>query len=459
MFETSPSKWAHQMFSHAELGDARRTQRLVKFASDMASNIGTSIVKACSSSAAMEAAYRLIRNPEVEACAIAEAGFAATAEAAASHDLLLALEDSTALTYKHKSLTSELGHVNSGNHVRGMYAHSVLLFAPQTRQVVGLIEQQRWTRDIATRGRGHQAAQRPYEEKETFKWQQASISMSERLGDIQERVISVCDRESDVYEYLQYKLANQQRFVVRSTYSRRIEESGDKLHTFSGELAPAGQRTVHVPQKGGRKARDVTLDVRFAPITIKVPANKQGNSLRLYYVGCTEQSDEKDKLNWHLLTSEPVTSAEQAQRIIDYYEQRWLVEEFHKAWKSDGTDVEALQLQSKDNLERVAVIQAFIAIRLLQLRALSRQQEAQSCESILPEVSWKLLWLKQEQKPLPSEAPSMQWACIALAKLGGWHDSKRTGRPGWVSLWEGWYKLAMIQEGYLMAQSFNVVEM
>ncbi|AHA69176.1 Hypothetical protein Asd1617_06349 (plasmid) [Shigella dysenteriae 1617] len=22
--------------------------------------------------------------------------------------------------------------------------------------------------------------------------------------------------------------------------------------------------------------------------------------------------------------------------------------------------------------------------------------------------------------------------------LGRWHDSKRTGRPGWVVMWDGW---------------------
>ncbi|WP_299021237.1 IS4 family transposase [uncultured Photobacterium sp.] len=459
MIENSTLEWAQQTFSHAKLGDSRRTQRLVQLASDMASNVGASIVQSCPNPASVEGAYRLIRNPDVEANAIAEAGFAATTNEAEAHDLLLALEDSTALTYTHKSLSNELGHVNSGNRTRGMLAHSVLLFAPREQKVVGLIEQQRWTRDIATRGRGHKFVKRPYEEKETFKWQQASTTMSERLGKLQVRVISVCDRESDIYEYLQYKLTSQQRFVVRSTYSRCIEESGYKLHDYAKELSSAGQRIIQIAQRGGRKARKATLDVRFAPITIKVPANKCGKSLSLYYVGCKEQGDSNEKLEWHLLTSEPVTTTAQAQEIISYYEQRWLVEEFHKAWKSDGTDVEALQLQSKDNLERVAVIQAFIAIRLLQLRADSRKQENSSCESVLPGICWKLLWVKQENKPLPSTAPDLKWARITLAKLGGWYDSKRTGRPGWTALWRGWYKLAAIQEGYLMAQSFISGEM
>ncbi|ELR64318.1 Mobile element protein [Photobacterium marinum] len=72
-------------------------------------------MQSCPNPASVEGAYRLIRNPDVEANAIAEAGFAATTNEAEAHDLLLALEDSTALTYTHKSLSNELGHVNSGD--------------------------------------------------------------------------------------------------------------------------------------------------------------------------------------------------------------------------------------------------------------------------------------------------------------------------------------------------------
>jgi len=37
------------------------------------------------------------------------------------------------------------------------------------------------------------------------------------------KVISVCDREADIIEYLTYKTTHQQRFVVRSMQSRCIE--------------------------------------------------------------------------------------------------------------------------------------------------------------------------------------------------------------------------------------------
>lgn len=125
--------------------------------------------------------------------------------------------------------------------------------------------------------------------------------------------------------------------------------------------------------------------------------------------------------------------------IISYYERRWLIEEYHKAWKSGGTQVEQLRMQTRNNLERMIVIMSFIAVRVLALRqgGLSEETLNESCERVLSPVEWKLLWVKQEGKTLPKMPPSLKWACLNLAKLGRWYDSKRTGRAGWVVMWEG----------------------
>ncbi|ERM62293.1 hypothetical protein P780_04365, partial [Vibrio mimicus CAIM 1882] len=46
-------------------------------------------------------------------------------------------------------------------------------------------------------------------------------------------------------------------------------------------------------------------------------------------------------------------------------------------------------------------------------------------------------------------------AYLSLGKLAGWHDSKRTGIVGWERLWEGWFKLQTILEGYELAMSLE----
>ena len=77
-------------------------------------------------------------------------------------------------------------------------------------------------------------------------------------------------------------------------------------------------------------------------------------------------------------------------------------------------------MQSKDNLERLRVILAFIATRLLQLRFMNESDELSksSCEPILKGKAWKLMWLKLERKGLPKEAPDISWAYRGIARLG-----------------------------------------
>lgn len=448
-------EWAMQQFGKTDLGDPRRTARLVKLASTLANEPGKSLVQISQSPAEMEGAYRFIRNEQIQATAIAEAGFEATAAQANDYDVLLALEDTTNIVYSHRSIRDDLGHINNGNRCRGLLAHSVLLFSPECSQVVGLIEQSRWTRDIKTRGKRRLHATTPYAEKEGYKWESASHRMAERLQTKMQDVISVCDREADIYEYLQYKLHQQQRFIVRSMQSRHIEEADNKLYEYASTLESAGQKQVYIAQKSGRKARTATLDIVFAPVTLKVPSNKKGEALSLYYVGCCERTEEDSNLNWHILTNEPVTDAEEALQIVKYYEHRWLVEEYHKVWKSDGTDIESLRMQTKENIERLVTISGFVAVRILQLKFLNEKYEDVSCEQILSAKAWKLLWLKRVKTTRPDTPPNAKWAYMELAKLGGWKDTKRTGRASVKVLWQGWFKLQTILEGYELAKSLE----
>lgn len=459
MENSTPMEWAQVQFGQAKLNDPRRTQRLISMAASLASQPGVAVSKLAISPADMEGAYRFIRNDQIQPSDIAESGFQATAQHAQDHSLLLALEDTTSLTYQHRSVRDTLGHTNQGNRSRALLAHSILLFAPDTHQVVGLIEQQRWSRDISKRGQGHQHASRPYKEKESYKWEKASQNMSARLGEHLSSVISVCDREADIYEYLTYKTEQQQRFVVRSMQSRCIKEHDQKLYDYSNKLPVAGIKTLNISQRGGRKARDVKLEIRYTSVTLKAPANKASEpDIPLNYVSCIECGEGKNKLAWHLLTSEVINSYDDAIAVISYYEHRWLVEDYHKVWKTSGTDVEALRMQCADNLERMSVILAFIATRLLQLRFMKHiepKSSSMSCEKVLGHKAWKLLWVKTMGRPLPSQVPDTHWAYENLAKLGGWKDTKRTGRASVQVLWEGWFKLQTILEGYELAMSLE----
>lgn len=103
MFSIDTSVWVQTTFQYAKLGETRRTKRLILLASQLAANTEKSIFQSHSSSAEIEAARCFVRNDDIEAQAIAETGFTATADACKTHHCLLALEDSMSLEFKYST--------------------------------------------------------------------------------------------------------------------------------------------------------------------------------------------------------------------------------------------------------------------------------------------------------------------------------------------------------------------
>jgi hypothetical protein len=463
---TEPEEWAQETFGECELGDKRRRARLVRMAGDLARHAGASLLKSCDGDeAAAEGMYRLLRNEEVEPGAIAEGGFQATVSRAGSCSVLLAVEDSTSLVYRH-SVAEELGATSSNAQAvgKGFIVHSVVLLDGASGTTVGLVEQQRWTRAAETHGKSNQRKRRAYEDKESFKWQRAGEAVRSRLGEaLSARMISVCDREADITEYLLWQRQVGGRYVVRAAQDRHL--AGEELSLWRAlEQAPKlGMQEVEVPQRGGRAARRAEVTLRAQGVELRAGRLGVKESIRCQAVLVREDyaPEGVEPLEWLLLTTEPVGTREEVLAVLWIYGRRWRIEEFHKAWKS-GTQVEELRPRSADNLERAVVILAFVAIRLLQLRELvyspparpghaARDLAEQSCERILTATEWVVLFIAVHKKAPPAQPPSAEWAYRAIAKLGGWMNTQRSGRPGWQAIWSGLFRLAERVEAHLLA--------
>lgn len=460
------NEWAEMTFGQARLGDARRTARLVKMATDLARSPKLSVDAAArGDAAAAEGAHRLVRNKAVTPQAIAEAGFGVTAELAEQTEgLLLALEDTTTLRFNH-SVIEELGDVDGGQeYTKGWLVHSVLVAEADTKAPLGLIEQTRWKRAPEERGKRRRRKQRAYSEKESYKWERASRQVSSRVGEeVERRLVSVCDRESDVFEYLAYKTETPGHFVVRASWDRVVENQRQNRLWACAKTAPVvGQRKVVITQRGGpqgRPARVTAVEVSSGEVTLRAPKRQKGSELepldvQLVYAREITPPEDKEPMEWLLFTDLEVTTFEQAERVVDFYQARWLIEDFHKGWKT-GTRVEKRRQRHAQNLEKVAVIAAFVAVRLLQIRSLAACADDICCSEVFSRTEWQVLWLGAETTPPPDDPPTIGWAWHALAKLGGWRDTQRTGRVGWLLLWRGWSRLEQRVEGFELALRFH----
>ena len=444
----APKEWAESMFGGCELGDVRRTRRLVDYAGRQAANPGGTIHEVCAGDgAAAEAAYRLMRNNAIEAAALEAGPLARNAARCAGVAVVLAIQDTTTLSYSHAA-SEQMGTLGGG---RGFVVHSTLAVDGTTRDILGLVDQQRWSRPATTSKRGNRSGRAaPYEERESYKWELASQNIEKRL-DSMDNVIQVCDREADIYEYLQARTERGHRYVVRANHDRQLRGEDGSLWASMAAQTRVGVYEVLLGQRGaepatlGRGARPARqtqttrMAVKTASVRLRSPTETDESiSVNIIYAREITPRESTKPLEWMLLTSEPIESLSQAVTVIEYYETRWLIEEFHNAWKS-GCTIEQRRLQAPASLERLAIITAHIAVRLLQLRCLTSVAPELPADVLLEPDEWQCLHLTtQPRHSLPTSPPSLRWVLETIAKLGGWRDTKRTGRIGWLSLWRGW---------------------
>jgi hypothetical protein len=192
-------------------------------------------------------------------------------------------------------------------------------------------------------------------------------------------------------------------------------------------------------------SRTAQIEVRFG--TLMMPAPRQ-LSPWLREVGITLMSMNVvevrevnapagvEPLHWVLLTSLPVTTFEEAWQVIEYYEKRPIVEEFHKALKT-GCRVEERQYETSERLEAITGLLSVIAVRLLQLRSAARETPDRAAEEVVPRHWVTVLRRLRGGRRIVTVREFFR----ELAGLGGHLLRKSDGEPGWITLWRGFEKL------------------
>jgi hypothetical protein len=282
-------------------------------------------------------------------------------------------------------------------------------------------------------------------------------------------VITVCDREADIYEFLLDQQSRGSRYIVRCSLNRRTP-GGGKLWDEMEKMPIFGSREITIGQRGSsqqfvgtarpaRKKRRTTLEIRAGQVTILWPKNRKPEGaqplvVKAVYVKEINPTEGSEPLIWRLLTCEPVETFEEALAIVGYYEKRWLIEEFHKCWKS-GCRVEERALQTLECIERFMAISSHIAVRILTLKHQAESASAQNNEATVSDEEWQCLHTcAYPQKQMPTTCPTMKMVYDAIATLGGFLDTKQTGRAGWQTLWKGWYRFQERLSAWQMARQF-----
>lgn len=356
-------------------------------------------------------------------------------------DKVLLVQDTTSFNFSHHPATAGLGPLET-KHCRGFLAHSTLAVS-RVGVPLGLIQQQVWVRRDEEVGKRHQRHQRPFEEKESYKWVKG-LPKGERPDGGQGYVV-VCDAEAHIYEFLDEMVTQSMDFIVRAADARGFTEQGQALFEAIAQQAVQQRFTLSLKRRPDREARNAELELRFSPITLKRPrrAVAEGQTLTVWVVDGVEPHPPtgEEAVHWVLLTSLPVLSVEQAQQIVLWYSYRWLVERFHFVLKS-GCKLEESQLRQEAGLERLLAVYSGVAWKLLWLTYQARQTPDVPCTIALQPTEWQALYaFIHRTYTVPNTTPSLRQAVGWIGQLGGFLARKGDGEPGVKVLWRGWTRL------------------
>lgn len=441
--------WLHREFATVDFGDKRLDKRFLKSGAQLAAQPSAPINQACDDWADTKATYGLFRNPKVTPDAIRAPHLRRTAERMAAYEVVLAIQDTTLLDYSSHTATEGLGPIGRDDQpaLRGLLLHTTLARTPDGLPL-GLLDQQVWRRpERADRPSAAQKQRLPIEEKESFKWIRALRRSAELTPDAV-RLVTVCDREGDIYELLAEARAVDTDLLVRAYQSRATTDQRYADVWAAVDAQPVATYVqIDLPPRAGEPARRATVAVRYRTVTLQPPAYRAAEAalppltLSALRVEEVNPPPEVTALDWKLLSTVLVHNSADALERLNWYAQRWGIELFHKVLKS-GCTVEDCRLATAERLTRYVALMSIIAWRLYWLSYMGRTHPTAPASTVLADHEWQALYVTIHRTPeLPEEVPTVRQTVRWLAQLGGFLGRTYDGQPGVTAIWRGWQRL------------------
>jgi Transposase Tn5 dimerisation domain len=390
-------------------------------------------------------------NARVTHAAIIQSQRAETVARMAGEARVLLVQDTTSLDFSGHPGTDGVGPLENV-HSRGFFAHSTL--AVSTAGVpLGLLAQQVWARVDAEVGKRAMRHERPWGEKESYKWVKGLPTLPAEGP----QPVVVCDAEGHIYDFLDVLDDQHLDFIVRAADARSFTEDDQALFEAVAQQPVQAQFTLSLKRRPDREPRDAQVELRFGRVMLKRPhrAESQHATLTLSVVDVVEPNPPpgEEAVHWLLLTSLPVETVADARQITVWYSYRWLIERFHFVLKS-GCKLEDRQLRQAARLERLLAVFSVVAWHLLWLTYQARQTPDAPCTVALRPVEWQALFaFVHRTQRLPEAPPSLRQVVRWIGQLGGFLGRKGDGEPGVKVLWRGWQRLQDIAATWTIISS------
>lgn len=382
---------------------------------------------------------------------------------------VLAIHDTSELNYQaHAGRVSGLGTVGNGKDV-GMFIHPLLSVDADDGSCLGLAHLHHWCR---TGKASPKYRKLPIQEKESYRWLEVAQAGKQSLSEAA-MVTFVADRESDIYEEWARIPDERTHLLTRACCDRNLANGGKLYEWLDAQPIQQTYAFELASRPGKRSARTAQMSVRFGRVSIKRPASCSDKSapeeVELSAIEVKELADSvpanEEPIHWRLLTTHEVTSVEQALRCVQWYRQRWHIEQLFRTLKKQGLDVESSQVETAQALTKLVCLAVIAAVRTMQL-TLAREgtvltpathvfdaQDIKVLELILPTLEGKTA---KQKNPHPSGSLArMAWI---IARLGGWKGYASEAKPGPITMLDGLRRFDSIYHGWRLANGYVCID-
>ena len=372
---------------------------------------------------------------------------------------IVAAQDTTEINFKGRHRRREgLGPAGDGE-TPGFFCHAMVAIDADHEGLLGVVHARIWTRSAK---RAAARRSRDIEDKESFRWIEASAIAGDLLG-CAAQLIVVGDREFDIYSQF-VRVPPGAHLIVRAAHDRRLADD-ERLFDAPSDWREFGAMDVRVPPKRpGDAGRIARVGLKAGRVCIAKPRHGAAidpKTVTLTFLEVSEINPPKGQaaITWRLLTTLPVAGEADefaaAQEIVRLYRLRWRIEQVFRGMKSDGLCLEETQVTQAARLFNLAAIALVAAARTIQLvdarDGSSRPATDVADQDVIAAaaVIGPTLERGTARQKNPYEPGSLAWLSWIVARLGGWNCYYKP--PGPKTMRTGWDKLAAMATIYAVA--------
>jgi len=448
-------------------GDKRIEKRAAQVLQKLTMGRNSSLRQITQDNAEQKSFYRLFNNESFSEKEIEQSIIKRCVDLSKGRHLLC-IQDTTEF-----NLSGHSGRVKPGSglgktsksDVLGFMLHSSLVVDRQRATALGYSYIKTWERkEEAADKHQRKYQQLPIDQKESYKWIEAS-KKSKELLDEAESITIVADRESDIYDLLTLADRDKLHVLLRSSSNRSLAGGGTLAeHLLNLPVMHHYDLVLNGDVRKGIEKRTAHMALKWSRVSVLRSKSKPSRGLpqtvELYVVEASEQG-KRNGIYWRLLTSHIVEDSKDAMQMIQWYKQRWHIEQIHRLLKTEGFRIERSQLERGWAIRKLTLLAMTATLRILQMMLAYEDDHEQPIDEVFDQDQRQCLTMMNKQLEgstdklkNPSSPDTLKWATWIIGRLGGWKGYTSQRKPGPIVLQKGLARFYHVYEGWIVHQNF-----